>query len=170
MPGHRWNGCIGHFLSMRSSSKYILTSCQTAGRTTKASDVWFSYSRHCTMANGATFLSVCKVWLSSGCSARSFLTQQVRMFVKVVYWNKLSRSWFSNYVKTSVVFNNWNFETTRVKRLYKTKQKTNKKLTWELCVLETVVADLQRPDLDVEYLQNETEMFGQALGINKYTE
>ena len=56
MPGHRWNGCIGHFLSMRSSSKYILTSCQTAGRTTKASDVWFSYSRHCTMANGATFL------------------------------------------------------------------------------------------------------------------
>ena len=36
--------------------------------------------------------------------------------------------------------------------------------------LETVVADLQRPDLDVEYLQNETEMFGQALGINKYTE
>ena len=35
---------------------------------------------------------------------------------------------------------------------------------------ETVVANLQRPGLEVEYLQNENEMFGQALGINKYTE
>ena len=39
---------------------------QTAGRTTKASKVWFSYSHNCTLDNGAVFCSVCPVRLSSG--------------------------------------------------------------------------------------------------------
>ena len=33
---------------------------------TKASEVWFSYSDNCTLANGTVFHSVCQVWLSSG--------------------------------------------------------------------------------------------------------
>ena len=50
----------------------------------------------------------------------------------------------------------------------KKKKKKNSYENW--AIWKQLSQTLKRPDLDVEYLQNESELFGEALGINKYAE